>query len=330
MTIKAAIIGPGKIAGAFAKMDGLTERPAFTHAHAITSNKRYTLSAITGINQLETDAFADRWDVAGRFTDLTVMLTDIKPDVLVITTPDNTHADTIIRTLQHSDAPKIIVCEKPVCINADELMAINDALDQTPGTALLINQSLRLAHNFTAVHNLIASRELGAPMMARWVYYGGWMHNGVHLVDMLPLVFGHHAKLVSAKESYIDREGDPCIDAVFQIGEIPVYLESTPEYAYQLGEGEIRLTKGRIRMTEFCSQIFTDIPVPNDIGEIELKPKSQVTLPAQPTPMEHLYQLCGDFLVSEDNRVISLVGMDAVRPTMQHLFNAIDLSRTPS
>jgi len=37
--------------------------------------------------------------------------------------------------------------------------------------------------------------------------------------------------------------------------------------------------------------------------------------------------LCADFLVSGDNQVISLIGMDAIRPTMTHLFDAIDISK---
>lgn len=328
MTIKTAIIGPGKIAGAFSNLDGADTKPPFTHAHAISLDGRYNLMAVVGADQSETDAFADRWDISGRYTDLQAMMTDQQPEMVVITTPDGTHTQTIIDILKHASSPKVIICEKPVCINVRELAQIDAALENAPGTTLLINQSLRLAHNFTAVRDLIASRDLGEPMMARWVYYGGWMHNGVHLIDMLPLVFGDQATLVSARQGYIDREDDPCIDVTFHVGLVPVHFESSPEYAYQLGEGEIRLSRGRIRMIEFCTEIYIDEPVQNDIGEIELKPKSQITLPKRPTPMEHLYQLCGDFLVSGDNRVISLIGMDAIRPTMSHLFNAIDLSRT--
>ena len=328
MTIKTAIIGPGKIAGAFANRDDAETKPPVTHAHAIALDDRYTLMAVVGANQSETDAFADRWDTAGRYTDLQAMLTAIQPDLVVITTPDDTHTKTIIQILNHASSPKVIICEKPVSIDAKELAKIDIALKSAPDTTLLINQSLRLAHNFTAVRDLIASGDLGEPMMARWIYYGGWMHNGVHLVDMLPLVFGDHATLTSAQQGYIDRDGDPCIDATFHVGSIPIHFESTPEFAYQLGEGEIRLSQGRIRMIEFCTEIYVDMPVQNDIGEIELKPESQITLPSRPTPLEHLYQLCGDFLVSKDNRVISLVGMDTIRPTMSHLFNAIDLSRT--
>lgn len=328
MTIKTAIIGPGKIAGAFGSRADSDDKPAFTHAHAITSNRQFTLAAIVGIDQVEANAFADRWQIAGRYSDLSVMLNDVQPDLVVITTPDGTHAKTIIDLLRHPAKPKVIICEKPICIDATELAQIDAVLKDTPETTLLINQSLRLAHNFTAVRDLIASGDLGAPMMARWIYYGGWMHNGVHLVDMLPLVFGGEATLISAKQGYVDREADPCIDATFKIDNIPVHIESTPEYAYQLGEGEIRLSGGRIRMIEFCTEIYIDVPIENDTGEIELKPQSQVTLPKRPTPMQHLYQLCGDFLVSRDNQVISLVGMDAIRPTMRHLFNAIDLSRT--
>lgn len=328
MTIKTAIIGPGKIAGARGCRNTAEGKAPFTHAHAIALDDRYILTAVVGANQSETDAFADRWDIAGRYTDLRAMLATVQPDLVVITTPDGSHAETIIEALKHAASPKVIICEKPVCIDANELAQIDAVLNENPGTTLLTNQSLRLAHSFTAVRDLIASGDLGEPMMARWVYYGGWMHNGVHLVDMLPLVFGQDATLISARHGHIDREDDPCIDAIFHVGSVPIHFESTPEYAYQLSEGEVRLSRGRIRMAEFCTEVYVDEPVQNDIGEIELKLKSKVTLPMQPTPMEHLYQLCGDFLVSGDNRVISLIGMDAIRPTMQHLFKAIDLSRT--
>lgn len=327
MTIKAAIIGPGRIAGAFGSRSNNAGKPPFTHAHAITAHDGYHLSAVVGVDNTETSAFAQRWDIGGQYIDSATMLDSEAPDIVVITSPDDTHADTIIACARHANAPQVIVSEKPVCCDAAELARIDAALGDAPNTTLLINQSLRLAHNFTAVRDIIASGDLGEPMMARWVYYGGWMHNGVHLVDMLPMVFGRNVKLMSARQGFIDRDDDPCIDATFDVGGVPVHLESTPEYAYQLGEGEIRLTRGRIRMTEFCTDINIDQPVKNEIGEVELKPSKQIDLPTRPTPMERLYQLCADFLVSGDNQVISLIGMDAIRPTMTHLFDAIDISK---
>lgn len=330
MTIKTVIIGPGKIAGSFGSLRDNRSKPAYTHAHAITSDPRYSLNAVVGVDPKNTITYADRWNIPGRYDDLSAMLTCEQPDLAVITSPDGTHTQIILSLLESVDAPKVIICEKPICLSKDDLEMIRRALDSAPKTTLLVNQSYRFSHSFNAVKELLQSGQLGAPVMARWIYYGGWVHNGVHFVDILPFVFGEKATLTSSKLGYLDRENDPCIDAKFNINGTPVHLESTPEYAFQVGEGEIRLMQGRVRMAEFCSDVYVDEPIQNDIGEIELKPKRKLDLPERPTPMEQLYSQCGDLLVSGENQIINLVGMHTIYETMEHLFNAIDLSRTTS
>jgi predicted dehydrogenase len=75
------------------------------------------------------------------YTDFSVMLRELVPDVVIITTNDASHADYVIKTLM---AGKRVICEKPLVINADQARRVLQAIQHTERQN--IGQSL-VAHN---------------------------------------------------------------------------------------------------------------------------------------------------------------------------------------
>lgn len=327
--LRAAIIGPGRIAGRHGRLDAAASLPITTHAHAISSDGRFALTAVVGPDRCETEALANNWGVETVFDDLGTFLDDFKCDLITIASPDHTHADIICRILASPRPPALIVVEKPVCINEAELKLITKAITEAPATRVVVNQSLRFSPPFETVKDILSSGNLGPVLQARWVYYGGWIHNGIHMLDIQSRIFSGTLQLAQAEIGHQGPANDPCLDVTLLSETYPdakIFIESFPEHAYQLCEGEIRCRDGRIRMLDFCSEVHIDRPIQNDIGEVELKLAVPIEIPTHKTPMQSLYDCCGYYLVHGDETAIKCVTFDSVVPAMRLLFSAVRLA----
>ena len=63
------------------------------------------------------------------FTDFDEMCNTIKPDMVIVTTVDATHAQYVIAAMDRKIA---VVSEKPLCINAEQCKQIRDAKARNP------------------------------------------------------------------------------------------------------------------------------------------------------------------------------------------------------
>ena len=115
------------------------------------------------------------------------------------------HSSELERPAPHE--PRALVVEKPVCTESDELAALSE-LAAPSGVAVAVDHSRRM----DAPHQRLAVRlrqgEFGALIGGRWTYYGGWLHNGVHVVDTVRMLFGTEPECVSASRCDSGRPGD--------------------------------------------------------------------------------------------------------------------------
>ena len=318
---KAAIIGPGKIAGCLGALADIDATAPRTHAHALIA-EGFEITAVAGPTEAETAKFATRWGI--NHTANTIdELHDAGPfDLVVIAAPDATHA-TLIQSVIQKIRPQLVITEKPLCMSADELSLINTAVE-AQSTTLIVNQSHRLSAAIEETRAHLNAGALGQPLMSRWSYYGGWQHNGVHLVDIVRHIFGD-VELVSVREGWLDREGDRCLDVRLRASAFPdivIEIESFPETAYQVSEGEVYLDKGRIRLTDFLLNVHIDRPVKNAAQEVELLFSETLDLSGAATPMQKLYTQSRAFLTSGDDAIIRNLGLEVIKPTMELLFEA--------
>jgi predicted dehydrogenase len=303
--------------------------PITTHAHAISADKRFTLAAIVGPDRVEAEALAQNWGVESVFDDLDAFLVESECDLITIASPDDTHADIVCRILASPRPPALIVVEKPVCTREADLERISKAIAQAPSSRVVVNQSLRFSPPFQAVKDILSSGDLGPLLQARWVYYGGWIHNGIHMLDIQSHIFGGAVQLAESEIGHQGPANDPCLDVTLLSEAYPeakIFIESFPEDAYQICEGDIRCRDGRVRMLDFCSEIHIDRPIQNDIDEVELKLAMPMDIPTDKSPMQSLYDCCGYYLVHGDETAIKRVTFDSVVPAMRLLFAAVRLA----
>jgi predicted dehydrogenase len=251
-------------------------------------------------------------------------------DLVVVATPDRLHAAHLMNLLSGARPPRLVVVEKPLCVSPDELAALEPMLRARPYTVVVVNHTRRLDAGHQAVRDLIATRELGAVVGVRWVYYGGWLHIGVHVLDTLRMLLGGDIEAIATRTGCEDRAGDPCLDGDFRSDAWPlarILIESHPETAFQLFEGEIRLQEGRVRLLDFGNQILVDTVRVNAIGERELKDTRMLDCAGAPTAMQTLYELCARYLREDDGEIASRCGAVQAVATMRTLFAATTRSK---
>lgn len=169
---------------------------------ATSERRRYAVVGTGSRARLYIDAFADRfvetadlvalcdtsrvrmaWHaarIAPTYPDLVCyqaeefgrMLTDVKPDVVIVITVDRFHAEYIVAALDHGCD---IITEKPVAVTADQLEAVA-AAEKRSGRKVRVIFNARYAPEFGAIRKLLLDGRIGA----------------VHLVELAEILDTSH------------------------------------------------------------------------------------------------------------------------------------------
>lgn len=153
-------------------------------------------------------------------------LLEQRPDVVVVATPPQLHAEQCVAALQ-GDAD--VFCEKPFTMTTEEADRILAAIDET-GRQVAVNHQYREKPIFRVLRERIRSEEFGRLAfcqmwqlmeLAPWDEPTPWraqmarrtlLEGGVHLVDLMIQTFGELPEAVYARRSsgfHEDAEADP-------------------------------------------------------------------------------------------------------------------------
>ena len=139
MRYRAAIIGTGKIAGSF-------------HARACSKLRSIYLEAACDIDLKRLNKFCKSWGVKDKYKDVHELLDKKKLDIIVLCTPNQTHFSLVRDILRHAHRPRILLVEKPLCLNKAELTGISKILKNVD-TKLIVNHKYRF-HSNGAISNV--------------------------------------------------------------------------------------------------------------------------------------------------------------------------------
>jgi predicted dehydrogenase len=210
--LRAGILGCGRVAGAFAEPGGRVT----THAQGLAGAQAFRLVAIGDADQSRAQAFAARWHVDDICTLEELGAAGL--DLLVVATPDRVHAANLASLLAGARPPRLVVMEKPLCVSPDELAELEPMLMDRSQSTVVVNHPRRFARGHQEVRDLIAGRQLGTVIGAHWVYYGGWLHNGVHVIDTLRMLLGDEIEVAAVRAG---AEVAPVIQASTAISAAP-------------------------------------------------------------------------------------------------------------
>jgi predicted dehydrogenase len=152
------------------------------------------------------------------FTDLGTMLSRVKPDALIITTVDATHAGCIVQALETGID---VITEKPMVTDEAQCRRVLEA-EKRSGRRLIVTFNARYAPKHQKIKELLLAGEIGritsvdfaeyldtrhgADYFRRWHRLRGksgslWVHKATHHFDLVNWWLGAEPEVVSAAQS---------------------------------------------------------------------------------------------------------------------------------
>ncbi len=255
----AAIIGSGRIASTF---DNPKSKAILTHAHALSVHPRITLIGMTNhVERVQGKREADKWKT-DFYPDLEKVLAQ-DPDIVVIATPDDTHAALLEEV--SCAKPKLIICEKPAGISSRELKRLEERV-----LPLRVPTLINFSRHFDpAVHEVREALRVGAygkVISASGTYTNGVLHNGPHLLDLAHFLFGD-LKSIKGLSSVPDHSKRfPSVSGFATFARCPQFSIMTgDERMYAVFELEIICEKKRIRFSNFGFDLSLQDAVPDPL-----------------------------------------------------------------
>jgi len=155
MVYKAAIIGCGKIGSEYSEDPLITG--IYSHAEAYSVSPDIELAAVCDTNIMRQKKCQERWKVRSAFSDYHEMMDTIKPDIVSICTPDQTHYSLISSILKETDVCAIIA-EKPLATTTKDAKKIV-SIAQKNGVVLAVNYPRRYSDNHLKVKDQIQQQK---------------------------------------------------------------------------------------------------------------------------------------------------------------------------
>ena len=138
------------------------------------------------------------------YDSLDEVLSDDRVDIVTVATPNDSHLDTVIRSLK---AGKNVICEKPVALSSDELKVMTDTAHEC-GKLFSVHQNRRWDAEYLMMKEVYDSGKLGSVFTIQSIVQGShgipgdWRGKkkhgggmildwGVHLIDQIFCIVGN-------------------------------------------------------------------------------------------------------------------------------------------
>ena len=196
------------------------------HLPGLRARADVELVALCGRNPERLAAMASKFNVPHTFTDYEQMLAEVKPEVVVVLTPNQAHAP---MTLAALEAGAHVICEKPLALNTAEAQAMLDRAEQL-GRRHMVFLTYRGLPGPRFLKQLIDSGYLGRLHHVQACYlHGSWLDParaaswktalaeggsgvlgdlGAHVIDLLLWWFGPMARVAGSLSTFIGERPD--------------------------------------------------------------------------------------------------------------------------
>ena len=257
MSLAAVVVGCGFIGGS----DIVQESGIQSHAAAWSVHPGTRLTGLCDPDPARLAAAAERWGPTVASADLDRVLSDCRPDIVSVATPDATHAAVLERVLGHPGVRGVLV-EKPLALDraTGQRLAL---LAQRRGIVVAVNYSRRYAPSHRALARWLEGRPIGTLEAIRGYYVGGLKHNGTHWIDLARWLVG---ELTSVRGIGVVPRGaaDATIDLAFEFaGSGRGSLTGLSGASYSLFEMDLIGATGRVTIAESGQRFVTTQAAPS-------------------------------------------------------------------
>jgi predicted dehydrogenase len=248
--------------------------PAGSHAAAISRTPGLVLKSCLDTDLEAARELAAKYGVENTFSSLEELDQACHHDLIVIAAPDNNHYRIAHHVLENPAVnPQAIFIEKPVCQTQQELATLQESSDRR-GILLMVNMSRRFHPLYRDLQQCISMGKTGRLTRADILYYGGWRHNGIHVVDTLHYLFGKDLLSLEVVENNEAGKDDPSYTVRCHLDGLDavVWIHGLSDANYQLFDLDFKFTQGRLQIRNFESDISWETVEVNEKGESVLVP----------------------------------------------------------
>ncbi len=267
MSRTAAVVGCGFIgAGAIVPGSGIQ-----SHAAAWSHHPGVRLAGLVDSHAGRLADAVSRWRAPG-FDSLDRMLEAVRPEIVSVATPDDSHAAVLDRVLDTTSV-RAILAEKPLALDLDQARRLV-AKARGRGVVLAVNYVRRFAPSHRQLERWLSSRPLGRIELVRGSYVRGIKHNGTHWLDLVRFLVGEIAD-VRGTGAVEPGAADATIDVELTfVNGARGQLHGLAAVPYSLFELDLVGERGRVRVIDAGQRIetFTATPSRRFPGFRELVP----------------------------------------------------------
>lgn len=314
------IIGCGKIAG------GNNDTSKRTHGGAYSARNDVQIVACLDKSRDISINYAKKFNCIAEIS-LKEALIRHSPNIVSVCTPDRNHYEITKSLLLSQYPPKIIFLEKPACENKNELLNLIE-LSGKIQSEIIVNHSRRFDAHHKNLKNRIIAGEFGRLREIHATYYGGWKHNGVHLVDTLSYLFNDIIEIVSVNNilQTVDAN-DPTLElnARFKSNSGKLLFFGFDENDYQLFDLDIRFDRTRLRIENFGDRVFLEKRILNKNNEKILVEEQNGLKVKKADSMEVAIDTICKSLENGEKSMLDGVRLADIAPTMYTIWQGVKI-----
>lgn len=256
MTRIAAVVGCGFIgAGPIVPGSGIQ-----SHAAAWTNHPGVRLGGLVDPDPARLAEASTRWRAPG-FETLDRMLATVRPEIVSVASPDESHAAILDQVLE---APSVqaVLAEKPLALDVDEARRLV-AKARDRGVVLAVNYVRRFAPSHRQLERWLAGKPLGRIELVRGSYVRGIKHNGTHWLDLVRFLVGEIAE-VRGTGTVPPDAADATIDVELAFANgARGQLHGLVTAPYSLFELDLVGDRGRVRIIDAGQRVETFVATPS-------------------------------------------------------------------
>ncbi len=243
MTFGVLIVGLGQIGMGYDLQPGPATRIC-THARAFSRHPRFQLIGGVDPDRHQRQLFSQTYGCPA-YGDVETVLSQHRPDVIIIAAPTRLHDRVLQQVLEHS-TPKIVLCEKPLSHDlAQARHMVQSCSDQ--GVSLYVNYMRRSDPGVAEIKRRLEVGEMGSPVKGVVWYSNGFLHNGSHFFNLLEYWLGSmkSSAILNRGRLWGEADSEPDVQVAFERGDV-VFLAAREE-AFSYCSVELLSPDGRLR-----------------------------------------------------------------------------------
>jgi predicted dehydrogenase len=254
--IKTALIGCGRI-GFFLENDPLRYKPCTHYGGARAAGININFACDINIERLKKFAAITGISDKNIYTDYRKLIKDQKPNLIIIATWIDSHAE--IGIFAAKNGGRTIICEKPIAANLKDAKALLSICGKH-NVNLIINHERRYDTRYSTVKKILTKKKIGeiktvyasvlsAGNNSTDIEQGGGplLHDGTHMIDIIRYFFGDirwvKGEIQRQKPDIFEKRATAWIKTA---SGVDVFLEAGGSRKYFVFELQISGTEGKI------------------------------------------------------------------------------------